>query len=161
MQTLRSRLKNSTCCAHESRSGAQQEYQSINASANQGVAVKGSSLSERILEERLLQSLRVKAEGSKTHHKYLKEMMHCYVSLDPARLMSKQQDLTETSVLERVGRICSDIVASCCYVLEVEEVGELPNCVAKAHQLAHESTTYQGFVERIEKLLKRFDKVCT
>ncbi|POM61850.1 hypothetical protein PHPALM_29068 [Phytophthora palmivora] len=92
--------------------------------------------------------------------KYLKEKLHCYLSLDLATSESKMKNLTETNMLERVGQICSDIVASCCYILEVEVVGELPNCVRKAQQLSQVSTLYQGFVERIEKLLKRFDKVC-
>ncbi|KAF4138413.1 hypothetical protein GN958_ATG12396, partial [Phytophthora infestans] len=70
----------------------------------------------------------------------------------------KDQNLWESGIIERVGRICFDIVASFCYVLEVENVGELPSCVEKARQLSQVSTTYQEFVERIEKLLKRFDK---
>ncbi|ETL43357.1 hypothetical protein F441_06315 [Phytophthora nicotianae CJ01A1] len=127
-----------------------QEHQSA---SGEHVSVKESSLSERRTEERLLQMLRVNT----TQHKYLKEKLHCYLSLDTARL-AKQQELTEAGILERVGRICSNIVASCCYTLEVDDVGELPNCVTKAHQLAQVSTTYQDFVERIEKLLKRFDK---
>ncbi|KAG1701515.1 hypothetical protein DVH05_010816 [Phytophthora capsici] len=119
--------------------------------------VKEPSLTERILEERLLQMLRVNTESSAMHHKYLNEKLHCYLSFDPSRL-AERQGFTEISVLERVGRLCSDIVASCCYVLEVEEVGELPDCVQRSHQLARVSTIYQEFVERIEKLLKRFDK---
>ncbi|KAF4046454.1 hypothetical protein GN244_ATG00840 [Phytophthora infestans] len=66
--------------------------------------------------------------------------------------------LEESGIIERVGLICFDIVASCCYVLEVEDVGELPSCVEKARQLSQVSTTYQEFVERIEKLLKQLDK---
>ncbi|KAE9008147.1 hypothetical protein PR001_g15527 [Phytophthora rubi] len=124
-------------------------------SVNDDVTGSEYSLSEKIIEERVLQALRVKTEKSVTRHKYLREKLHCYLSLDPAL---KTQNLTETNMLERVGRICSDIVASCCYVLEVEDVRELPHCVEKAHQLAHVSTTYQKFVERIEKLLKRFDE---
>lgn len=123
---------------------------------NEEAAVNESSLSERIIEERILQSLRVNTGKSATKHKYLKEKLDCYLSLDPAL---KMQNLTEANVLERVGRICSDIVASCCYVLEVEDVGELPQSVEKLQQLAHVSTAYQRFVERIEKLLKRFDEV--
>ncbi|KAF4138416.1 hypothetical protein GN958_ATG12395, partial [Phytophthora infestans] len=72
--------------------------------------------------------------------------------------LARQQNLWESGIIERVGRICFDIVASFCYVLEVENVGELPSCVEKARQLSQVSTTYQEFVERIEKLLKRFDK---
>ncbi|KAL4137349.1 hypothetical protein PRIC2_000871 [Phytophthora ramorum] len=124
----------------------------------EGATGKMPSLSERIVEEKLLQSLRVRTERSVTHHVYLNEKLHCFLSLDSAGLASKHQHLAETAVLERVGRICSDIVASCCYVLEVDSVGELPSRIEKARQLSHVSTSYQGFVERIEKVLKRFDK---
>eukprot|EP00644_Phytophthora_capsici_P001201 jgi/Phyca11/131425/e_gw1.105.56.1 len=85
--------------------------------------------------------------------------LHTRVRSSGAKRKELQPEFTEISVLERVGRLCSDIVASCCYVLEVEEVGELPDCVQRSHQLARVSTIYQEFVERIEKLLKRFDKV--
>ncbi|KAG7385804.1 hypothetical protein PHYPSEUDO_001049 [Phytophthora pseudosyringae] len=130
----------------------------VQANVVENVAGGESSLSQRIMEERLLQMLRVNTENSATHHKYLKGKLRCYLSLDSARLAAKTQDLSEAGILERVGRICSDMVASCCYALEVEDVAELPSCVVKAHELARVSTTYQDFVERIDKLLKRFDK---
>ncbi|KAL3671911.1 hypothetical protein V7S43_002579 [Phytophthora oleae] len=149
MHKLRARVKSS---------GAKgKDLQPMEDGDDKRKVVKEPSLSDRILEERLLQMLRVNTEDSAVHHKYLNEKLHCYLSLDPASLADRQE-LTESGVLERVGRLCKDIVASCCYVLEVEEIAELPNCVQRAHQLAHVSTTYQEFVERVEKLLKRFDK---
>ncbi|KAG2788691.1 hypothetical protein PC129_g12873 [Phytophthora cactorum] len=151
VQKLRAKAKNP---ARHEPSKVPQELQPGEGGAG---GAKESSLSERITEERLLQMLRVNTKNSATHHKYLKEKLHCYLSLDTASL-AKQRELTEAGILERIGRICSDIVASCCYVLEVEEVGELPNCVERARQLSQVSTTYQDFVERIEKLLKRFGK---
>ncbi|EEY57138.1 uncharacterized protein PITG_10947 [Phytophthora infestans T30-4] len=80
----------------------------------------------------------------------------CKRLLHPFQEQRKLKD--ESGILERVGLICFDIVASCCYVLKVEDVGELPSCVEKARQLSQVSTTYQEFVKRIEKLLKQFDK---
>jgi len=127
--------------------------------ASERVLVKEASLSERILEQRVLQMLRVNTEDAAAQHQYLQEKLHCYLSLDASRLTATQPHLAEAGILERVGRICSDVVASCCYVLEVEEVGELPRLPHAARQLAHVSTTYQDFLERLEKLLKRFDKV--
>ncbi|GMF13116.1 unnamed protein product [Phytophthora lilii] len=154
---MRSRVKQAD--VHEPSSEAQQERLPPTASVDEDGTMNTASLSERILEERLLRALRVKTESTATRHKYLQEKTHCYLSLDSTKLVSKRQELTEADILERVGRICSDIVAACCYVLDVEGVGDLTRCVERAQELSNVSITYQEFVERIEKLLKRFDKV--
>lgn len=114
-----------------------------------------ASLSDVITEGKLLRSLQMKTENSSIPSPYLREKMRCYLYLDPTRLEHRGHE--EAEIMKRVGRICSEIVASCCYVLEVDEVGELPRFVEKVHRLAQLSSIYQGFTERLAKLLTRFN----
>ncbi|RLN84085.1 hypothetical protein BBO99_00001603 [Phytophthora kernoviae] len=155
VRKLRTRAKDAR--GHDPKDETKLERSTDRVTGNETLRSRNPSLAERIQKDKLLKTLRVKTEKSAMQHPYLKEKVHCYLFLDSTRLAKEQGSLPEADVVEQVGQICSDIVASCCYALEVEEIGELPRYVEKVRQLAQLSSVYQGFTERLTKLLKRFD----
>ncbi|RLN96024.1 hypothetical protein BBJ28_00022652 [Nothophytophthora sp. Chile5] len=155
--------------------------------AGEAVGARAASFSERVTEDKLLRSLYVETKTPWDHNQllkermsspvttgrsYLKEKVQCRLSLDSAALASvssgrptasspalRRSGSVEDEITQRVGRICSEIVANCCYVLDVKAIGKLPRYVEKVHRLAHLSSTYLAFVERLEKLLKQYNLV--
>lgn len=141
------------------------------------------TLSERISEDKLLSWLRVetKPQAKRTQRAFLKDLsVQCYLTLDPAALAAhampatisgkenvsvnmrnrEQQQQQQKDALERkVGRSCSEIVASCCYVLQVKHVRELPQAVQAASRLATIVPTFQRFLSKLQAVLHRLQEV--
>lgn len=144
-----------------------------------------SALSDRIMDDKLLRLLHVQvesiayqsggssqqrgraaADASLLRRSFLQENVFCRLSLDPSALSSVAS--TENScgaaeqhddILRRIGRVSSEIVASCCYVLDVEDVAKLPQHVEALQRLAQIAPVYQAFTEKLEQQLQRFDLV--
>lgn len=144
-----------------------------------------SALSDRIMDDKLLRLLHVQVESvalqgggssrqrsrstaaaTRLRRSFLQDNVFCRLSLDPAALPSVASTENTTGAAEhwddisrRVGRVCSEIVASCCYALDVEDVAKLPRRVEALQCVAHIAPVYQAFAESVKHQLQRFGKV--
>lgn len=147
--------------------------------------VSRSALTSRIFDDKVLRSLHVEVDsvtnprgsGSRGRNRaatdsallrrsFLKENVVCRLSLDQSALDSststsskKSRTSDQEEVAKRVGRLCSDIVASCCYVLDVKDVAKLPRYLETLQRLAQIAPVYQAFTEKLEQKIRHFNSV--
>ncbi|GAB9472722.1 protein of unknown function DUF4460 [Globisporangium polare] len=135
-----------------------------------------NTLTERISVDKLLSWLRVetKAPAKSLQRTFLKDPgVQCYLVLDPAALAvhtaasairekgnatvnRRDREQQQKDALERkVGRVCSEIVATCCHVLHVQHVGELPQAAQAVNRLASIVPTFQRFLSKLQEVLHR------
>lgn len=146
-----------------------------------------SGLAGRIIDDKLLRWLHVEVAATESQREaplssrrnraatdptalrrsFLKENVVCQLALDPAAVASVSasskkkgsRSSTREELSRRVGYLCSEIVASCCYALDVQEVAKLPRYVEKLQRLAQLAPTYQIFTEQLERRLRVFNTV--
>lgn len=109
-------------------------------------------------------------------HTFLKEpSVQCYLALDPAALAAKsstsgngtrdqsqqqqEQSRRKEALRKKVGTLCSEIVATCCYVMDVKDVGKLPQSVHAAKRFANLVPSFQQFLSTLQGTLNRLDEV--
>jgi hypothetical protein len=124
----------------------------------ESVALQGGGSSQ--------QRSRPMVDTTRLRRSFLQENVYCRLSLNPAALSSVVSTESTTGAAEhwddisrRVGRVCSEIVASCCFALDMEDVAKLPWSVETLQRVAQIAPVYQAFTERLKQQLQRFGKV--
>lgn len=87
--------------------------------------------------------------------RFLKEPIECLLVIDESAL---DIDAQEPSLEVRVGRVCSQIVASCCHAIEMHDVGSLAQCVDQVYRTAQLVPFVQDFLERLNGLVQALEQ---
>lgn len=124
------------------------------------------TVTDQIRLDKLVSWLHVEAKHFKTndhtrHKRMLQENVRCYLVLKDKVLNKLNASESIHDVIQqnreqisrRVGVLCSEIVASCCHTIGLENIAKLPRYLETTYQYTQVVPYLQNFVDNVHKVL--------